>query len=275
MRLSNLSPYMMGMAPKHLFTDASLLFTFPFPPIYYYSLFNLVDFHVLAPISTILDKQVPSIHYQSSIRISMKLLQGIIQYQRNANATVTCCHRLGNYSSQRLRVVVKANEIRRHGMLQTSFSTQCKQKTSRNVPYLINSFSRKVFLLSSICAISIADSDWNDTKCQEEAEISDSDTHEEESDSDTHEEEEEEEYDDEAETCPFCRFFLDSPCKEQFLVWHKCVLSSEKATDCMDPFHPLKKCMDENEISMGAADSKSTEEDDGHASGPHSQENDS
>ena len=230
----------------------------------------------MAPISTILDKQVPSIHYQSSIRISMKLLQGIIQYQRNANnATVTCCHRLGNYSSQRLRVVVKANEIRRHGMLQTSFSTQCKQKTSRNVPYLINSFSRKVFLLSSICAISIADSDWNDTKCQEEAEISDSDTHEEESDSDTHEEEEEEEYDDEAETCPFCRFFLDSPCKEQFLYWHKCVLSSEKATDCMDPFHPLKKCMDENEISMGAADSKSTEEDDGHASGPHSQENDS
>ena len=53
------------------------------------------------------------------------------------------------------------------------------------------------------------------------------------------------------EDCPFCKFFLDGPCRDEFLQWHTCVLTSEKATDCMDPFQPLKTCMDENGISMG------------------------
>ena len=53
------------------------------------------------------------------------------------------------------------------------------------------------------------------------------------------------------EDCPFCRFFLDGPCRDEFIQWHTCVQTSEKATDCMDPFRPLKTCMDENEISMG------------------------
>lgn len=53
------------------------------------------------------------------------------------------------------------------------------------------------------------------------------------------------------EDCPFCRFFLDGPCRDAFIQWHACVQTSEKATDCMDPFRPLKKCMDENEMSFG------------------------
>ena len=53
------------------------------------------------------------------------------------------------------------------------------------------------------------------------------------------------------EDCPFCRFFLDGPCRDAFIKWHACVQASEKATDCMDPFRPLKKCMDDNEISFG------------------------
>ena len=53
------------------------------------------------------------------------------------------------------------------------------------------------------------------------------------------------------EDCPFCKFFLDGPCRDEFLQWHTCVQTSEKATDCMDPFRPLKTCMDENGISMG------------------------
>lgn len=53
------------------------------------------------------------------------------------------------------------------------------------------------------------------------------------------------------EDCPFCRFFLGGPCRDEFIQWHTCVQTSEKATDCMVPFRPLKTCMDENGISMG------------------------
>ena len=53
------------------------------------------------------------------------------------------------------------------------------------------------------------------------------------------------------EDCPFCSFFLDGPCRDTFIKWHACVQTSEKATDCMDPFRPLKECMDENEMSFG------------------------
>ena len=27
----------------------------------------------------------------------------------------------------------------------------------------------------------------------------------------------------EKDACPFCRFFLESPCSESFQVWHKCI----------------------------------------------------
>ena len=53
------------------------------------------------------------------------------------------------------------------------------------------------------------------------------------------------------EDCPLCRFFFDGPCRDAFIKWHACVQTSEKATDCMDPFRPLKECMDENEMSFG------------------------
>ncbi|GFH57277.1 predicted protein [Chaetoceros tenuissimus] len=59
-------------------------------------------------------------------------------------------------------------------------------------------------------------------------------------------------YDDEEEkSCPFCRFFLESPCRDSFKLWHRCIKVSDKPTDCMKEFHPLKECMDENGISMG------------------------
>jgi len=29
--------------------------------------------------------------------------------------------------------------------------------------------------------------------------------------------------DEEKEHCPFCRFFLESPCSETFKVWHECI----------------------------------------------------
>ena len=53
------------------------------------------------------------------------------------------------------------------------------------------------------------------------------------------------------EDCPFCRFFLAGPCRNEFVDWHACVQTSEKATDCMNPFRPLKQCMDEHAIVFG------------------------
>jgi hypothetical protein len=57
---------------------------------------------------------------------------------------------------------------------------------------------------------------------------------------------EEEDY----ETCPFCRYFLDSPCSIQFKNWKECIDTSEKATDCMVEFYPLKVCMENHGIVM-------------------------
>lgn len=51
---------------------------------------------------------------------------------------------------------------------------------------------------------------------------------------------------DEDESCPFCRYFLDSPCRSAFQKWRVCVKDAEEATDCMEPFFPLKQCMDEH-----------------------------
>lgn len=52
------------------------------------------------------------------------------------------------------------------------------------------------------------------------------------------------------ETCPFCRYFLDSPCSIQFKNWKECIDASEKATDCMTEFYPLKVCMENHGIVM-------------------------
>uniref|UniRef100_A0A7S4J7E2 GCK domain-containing protein n=1 Tax=Odontella aurita TaxID=265563 RepID=A0A7S4J7E2_9STRA len=52
------------------------------------------------------------------------------------------------------------------------------------------------------------------------------------------------------EECPFCRFFLRSPCRGQFRQWHKCVEAAAKPTDCMEPFQPLKECMEEHGMVM-------------------------
>ena len=52
------------------------------------------------------------------------------------------------------------------------------------------------------------------------------------------------------EDCPFCRFFLESPCKNDFIRWHACIKRSEKPTDCMEQFRPLKACMDDNGMAM-------------------------
>jgi len=53
------------------------------------------------------------------------------------------------------------------------------------------------------------------------------------------------------EDCPFCRFFLDGPCRDEFVSWHACVQTSEEATDCMGPFRPLQACMEKNGLSFG------------------------
>lgn len=52
------------------------------------------------------------------------------------------------------------------------------------------------------------------------------------------------------ETCPFCRYFLDSPCSNDFKKWKECIDKTEKATDCMSEFHPLKICMETHGIVM-------------------------
>eukprot|EP00562_Extubocellulus_spinifer_P028836 CAMPEP_0178640048 /NCGR_PEP_ID=MMETSP0698-20121128/15802_1 /TAXON_ID=265572 /ORGANISM="Extubocellulus spinifer, Strain CCMP396" /LENGTH=145 /DNA_ID=CAMNT_0020280449 /DNA_START=186 /DNA_END=621 /DNA_ORIENTATION=+ len=52
------------------------------------------------------------------------------------------------------------------------------------------------------------------------------------------------------EDCPFCRFFLESPCKRDFITWHACIKRSDKPTDCMEQFRPLKACMDDNGMTM-------------------------
>jgi hypothetical protein len=73
-------------------------------------------------------------------------------------------------------------------------------------PLLINYFSREgiIFLPTLLAASVIA----SETKCEALEE---------------NEDQNEEAYDEEAETCPFCRYFLDSPCREQFKAWHACV----------------------------------------------------
>lgn len=59
-----------------------------------------------------------------------------------------------------------------------------------------------------------------------------------------------EDLDEKEEDCPFCRFFLESPCRGPFRRWHKCVETAAKPTDCMESFRPLKECMDENDMTM-------------------------
>jgi len=69
---------------------------------------------------------------------------------------------------------------------------------------------------------------------------------------------------DEEKSCPFCNFFVQSPCKDSFKPWHACIKRSEEATDCMVPFHPLKACMDENNMMMdqgGDDDGEGTDND--------------
>ncbi len=38
---------------------------------------------------------------------------------------------------------------------------------------------------------------------------------------------EEEEEEEEEETCPFCQFFLNSPCRDEFKPWHTCIKVSK------------------------------------------------
>lgn len=65
--------------------------------------------------------------------------------------------------------------------------------------------------------------------------------------------------DEDEETCPFCKFFLKSPCRDPFKLWQLCIKNSEDATDCMEPFFPLKKCMDEHGMSMSSEDEQNSE----------------
>jgi hypothetical protein len=52
------------------------------------------------------------------------------------------------------------------------------------------------------------------------------------------------------ETCPFCRYFLDTPCSIQFQNWKECIDATELATDCMSAFHPLMVCMEKHGLIM-------------------------
>eukprot|EP00553_Chaetoceros_curvisetus_P006387 CAMPEP_0204632216 /NCGR_PEP_ID=MMETSP0717-20131115/24489_1 /ASSEMBLY_ACC=CAM_ASM_000666 /TAXON_ID=230516 /ORGANISM="Chaetoceros curvisetus" /LENGTH=126 /DNA_ID=CAMNT_0051650007 /DNA_START=82 /DNA_END=462 /DNA_ORIENTATION=+ len=65
----------------------------------------------------------------------------------------------------------------------------------------------------------------------------------------------------EEETCPFCQYFLASPCREEFKPWHNCIKNSEQAIDCMEPFHPLKDCMEKHGMIMGQEDDDGEEGD--------------
>eukprot|EP00565_Helicotheca_tamesis_P002130 CAMPEP_0185733598 /NCGR_PEP_ID=MMETSP1171-20130828/20081_1 /TAXON_ID=374046 /ORGANISM="Helicotheca tamensis, Strain CCMP826" /LENGTH=101 /DNA_ID=CAMNT_0028403375 /DNA_START=6 /DNA_END=311 /DNA_ORIENTATION=- len=49
---------------------------------------------------------------------------------------------------------------------------------------------------------------------------------------------------DEDEDCPFCQYFLSSPCRTQFREWRSCIKNVKEATECMEPFRPLRKCME-------------------------------
>jgi len=50
------------------------------------------------------------------------------------------------------------------------------------------------------------------------------------------------------ENCPFCRYFLQSPCKDPFIPWRKCVQENDDATNCMEQFKPLHDCMKGNDL---------------------------
>jgi hypothetical protein len=56
--------------------------------------------------------------------------------------------------------------------------------------------------------------------------------HENDNESRSDDDNQEQSYDEEEEkdSCPFCRFFLESPCSEAFQVWHECI----KVRHCID-----------------------------------------
>ena len=64
------------------------------------------------------------------------------------------------------------------------------------------------------------------------------------------------------EDCPFCRFFLESPCRSAFIDWHACVKRSDKPTDCIEEFRPLNACMDDNGMGMNGKEVDEGNEDD-------------
>lgn len=66
------------------------------------------------------------------------------------------------------------------------------------------------------------------------------------------------------ETCPFCRYFLDSPCSIQFRTWKECIDATELATDCMSAFYPLKVCMENHGLIMEQSNDSNDEEDNVH-----------
>lgn len=131
--------------------------------------------------------------------ISEMITKNILRNQFN---TITRCHRFGIYHSRRRRPFNNRREVSSRKL--SSFNTCAMNRAS----FLINSYRGGFFfLLSSLLAASTIPCETN---C-EAAEKSSS------------EDEKEEEYDEETETCPFCRYFLDSPCRESFKVWHNCV----------------------------------------------------
>eukprot|EP00555_Chaetoceros_dichaeta_P001979 CAMPEP_0198248638 /NCGR_PEP_ID=MMETSP1447-20131203/381_1 /TAXON_ID=420782 /ORGANISM="Chaetoceros dichaeta, Strain CCMP1751" /LENGTH=85 /DNA_ID=CAMNT_0043933101 /DNA_START=225 /DNA_END=482 /DNA_ORIENTATION=- len=65
----------------------------------------------------------------------------------------------------------------------------------------------------------------------------------------------ENEYNEEEDkSCPFCQYFQDSPCRNPFRQWRICVKNVENPIMCMDPFVPLKQCMDDNGMIFESPD---------------------
>lgn len=84
---------------------------------------------------------------------------------------------------------------------------------------VVDRYPITLFLLSAVIATSIVSSE---TRCEEFVASMTSNSGDE-VEKDSSEGVSDEEYEEKAKTCPFCRYFLESPCRESFKAWHTCV----------------------------------------------------
>lgn len=99
--------------------------------------------------------------------------------------------------------------------------TTCTTQTPNQASSKHQSIGYSILISSILTLISIIPAITTTTMCEEHKDTENK-IHQE--DSNEKDDDQEEYYNEEDErSCPFCRFFLNSPCKETFITWQQCV----------------------------------------------------